>query len=356
MAKHQKHITQALTTYLSSAVQKRRQKYWHKNQQQLPKALKLSFLRGETILRQRLFDYFENKGFDDNFSYLVYQKIILDSNVINDFTRQIKLQQAAEEHLKRGTDNQAYQLYCILIDHLAQNAEQHLLQQATTDLIHYYLPSFFPKAKNLKPSLQSLKKQLRKELNTLWKCQTTIKESFTTTPQSAEIKIIAHIQSHHPTELICQTAKRLRSARFQAYHKLLQQIQNQQLKLTPTQKKYWKKPPPTQTICYNAAVIKRKYHENAVKTTFTHLLPTRETKVMHKVWIARGSLLPLSNCWRNSLPQTGRHRKAKHNGIDGQNDKLTGRHILAVTENGSESSFSVVGTDIKKQWKKSDNL
>lgn len=233
MAKHSKQFTHALKRYLSVGKGQRRKQHWHTKQQQLPDALKCSVLRGEAVFRQQFFAYFEGKGFDDTFSYLAYEKIVNDSHVITEFVQLIGLQDAVESYIQAGVaaENddyhaQCYQLYCLLIDHLAQMDEEKLLHDASVRLIQHYLPSFLPKADKIKPSLETLQKQCRKALNKQWHCQVTIKESFTTTADSAELKLIAHVDKCHPTELIHIAANRLRSAKFQAYHQLLDALEN----------------------------------------------------------------------------------------------------------------------------------
>ncbi len=250
MAKHSKHFTQSLKSYLSVGSGERQKRKWynkqsngHTSEQQLPDALKLSILRGEATFRQQFFDYFERKGFDDSFSYLAYQKIVIGSNVITDFVQHIGLQKAIEEYIQSGiaTTNsdyrqQCYQLYCLFIDHLAQNNESKLLHNATVELVQHYLPSFFPKADKVKPSLEILQKQLRKALNIRWHCQVKIKESFSTTDSDATMRLLAYVDKCYPTELICVTDKRLRSAKFKAYHQLLEQINHNDFDITPTPK------------------------------------------------------------------------------------------------------------------------
>ncbi|MDP8186044.1 hypothetical protein [Phocoenobacter skyensis] len=243
MAKHSKHFTQSLKIYLSAGNGERHKYKWHNKGQQLPDALKLSILRGEMIFRQQFFDYFESKGFDDNFSYLAYQKIVVSSNVITEFVQQIGLQKATEEYIQSGiaTTNsnyhqQCYQLYCLFVDHLANNDETKLLHNATVALVQHYLPSFFPKVDKVKPSLETLQKQLRKALNIRWHCQVKIRESFTTTDSDATMRLIAYVDKCHPAELICTTQKRLRSAKFKAYHQVLEQINNGDFDITPIPK------------------------------------------------------------------------------------------------------------------------
>ncbi len=255
MAKHSKHFTQSLKSYLSVGSGERQKRKWqttNNNGQQLPDVLKFSILRGETIFRQQFFDYFESKGFDDSFGYLAYQKIVVKNNVITDFVQQIGLQRAIEEYIQSGiaTENsdyqqQCYQLYCLFIDHLAKQGENQLLHNATVELVQHYLPSFFPKANKVKPSLETLQKQLRKALNTQWHCQVKIKESFSTTDDSATMRLLAYVEKCHPTELICITDKRLRSAKFKAYYQLLEQINNNDFDISPIPKMKKKSEPMT---------------------------------------------------------------------------------------------------------------
>ncbi len=252
MAKHSKHFSASLKRYLSAGKGLRRQQHWHKKSRQLPDALKLSVLRGEAIFRQQCFEYFDSKGFDDNFSYLAYQKIFISSHVITEFVQHIGLQTAIEDYIQAGIaienhdyNQQCYQLYCLLIDHLAQSDEDKLLNDATLRLVQHYLPSFFPKAESIKPSLAALQKQLKKALNTRWHCQVTIKESFTTGDNTATMRLLAYVNNCYPTELICVTAKRLRSAKFSAYHQLLDNINNGKFDVKPKQKMLKKSQPMT---------------------------------------------------------------------------------------------------------------
>lgn len=245
MAKHHQHFTRQLAGYLSDGKGKQHKHKWHHKQQQLPDALKLSVLRGESLFRLRFFRYFESKGFDDNFAYLAYQKMLVESHVITDFVQHIGLQQASEDYIQTGLSHensdynaQCYQRYCLLIDRLDQDNAEQLLTDATVGLIQHYFPSFFPKATQVKPSLEVLRKQLRKALNQQWHCQVTIKESFTTSEESATMKLIAHVDQCHPTELICVQAKRVRSARFQAYHQLLEKIDHETMDIYPTPKSH----------------------------------------------------------------------------------------------------------------------
>ncbi len=205
----------------------------------LPDALKLAILRGEACYRQRFCDYFASRGFDDAFAYLAYQKMYLDSQMLVEFVQQIGLCELTEDYIKHGIANQesdyraqCYQLYCLLIDYLQQQHPD-MLEHATTALIHHYLPSYFPKSQQVKPSLDSLKKQLNKALNHRWHCQVTVKESFTTSEDCATMRLIAHVDKCYPTELICLQEKRLRSARFKAYHRVLECIDRDEFTLTP---------------------------------------------------------------------------------------------------------------------------
>lgn len=246
MAKHTQHFTTTIKQHLATGKGQRQKQKWHRqhNQQHhLPDILKLSALRGETYYRQRFFDYFYHKGFDDAFTYMAYQKMYVDNHMIVEFVQQIGLHNITEAYIKKGIANentdyttQCHQLYSLLIDYLVQLDEKDMLYHATTGLIQHYLPSYFPKANKIKPSLETLKKQLKKALNTQWHCQVTVKESFTTTDKLATMKLIAHVDKCHPTVLIVVEAKRLRSAKFRAYHELLDHLNNGQFTITPQTK------------------------------------------------------------------------------------------------------------------------
>lgn len=227
VAKHTQHFTQDIRGYLSTGRGERAHRRWAAATTALPDALRLSLLRGEMIVRERFLAYCESKHLDDAFAWAAHEKLYRGYPMV-EFVQQTGLLSLSASYVTAGTasmtaDHQAqcYQLYCLLVDHLAQHEESALLTLATTGMIQHYLPSFFPKIGTAKPSLAMLQSQLRKLLNRQWHTQVKVKESFTTDDHGATMQLIAHVQGCYPLSLVCVEAKRLRSARFQAYHQLL---------------------------------------------------------------------------------------------------------------------------------------
>lgn len=246
MAKHLNQITNKIKGYLS----KGSSQTLHTNQKTLssskqtsnkksvlPDALKLAILRGEARMRMQFFEFFSQKGFDDVFALQAYQKVYVDSNAIVEFVQNLGLINTTEGYIRSGVASQTsdyrqlcYELYCLLIDHLYQHGETQLFDDATIGLLQHYVPSLFPKQANRKPSLEQLKKQLKIRLNKHFNTQVTVKESFTTTQNTttkatANFKLIAHMAGCYPLQLIQIEDKRLRGARFKAYHGLLEQLE-----------------------------------------------------------------------------------------------------------------------------------
>ncbi len=171
MAKHLAQITHKLKSYLHTdnhlqrsakhtsqhlnlghlPLQHNLNQQQHQNQQ-LPPALQLAILKGEALIRLRVFAYLANRGFDERFILLAYQKIFTDSMVISEFCQQIGLIEVAEDYITQGAGFSAdsyqavcWQLYCILVDRLDSEEKHQLVNNATVGLTHHYLPSFFQK-------------------------------------------------------------------------------------------------------------------------------------------------------------------------------------------------------------------
>lgn len=236
MAKHLNQITNKIKGYLakggSQPLQKQQQYLTSSKNTNLPDALKLAILRGEARMRMQFFDFFNQKGFDDAFAHQAYQKVYVNSTAIVEFVQNVGLISATEDYIAKGVTTQTnsynqlcYELYCLLVDHLYQFGETELFAQATVGLLQHYVPSLYPKQANAKPSLEQLKKQLKTQLNKHYHAQVTVKESYTTTEATVSFKLIGHMAGHYPLQLIHIQDKRMRSARFKAYHGLLEALQ-----------------------------------------------------------------------------------------------------------------------------------
>lgn len=247
MAKHLHHITRKVRGYLaqgsSQSLHKSRKTLASGQKAVLPDALKLAILRGEARMRIQTFDFFSSRGFDDAFALHAYRKIYTDSNTIIEFAQKIGLLTATEDYISSGVAQQAqdyrqhcYQLHCLLVDHLHQSGEAGLCQLVTVGLMQHYLPGFFPKQANARPSLEQLKKQLQVELNRHYHTPVTVKESFVTAQDSVDFRLIAHMPGCYPLELIRLEEKRVRSARFTARHQLLALLQAGELTAQPQRK------------------------------------------------------------------------------------------------------------------------
>lgn len=251
MAKHLNHITNKVKGYLAQGESQslhKNQKSLTAQQTTLPDALKLAILRGEARMRMQFFEFFSQKGFDDAFAHQAYQKVYVDSSAIIEFVQNVGLVSATEDYIAKGVATQTtdyrqlcYELYCLLVDHLYQFGETELFQQVTIGLLQHYVPSFFPKQANTKPSLEQLKKQLKTRLNKHFHTQVTVKESFTSTADAMSFKLIAHIVGYYPLVLIHIEDKRMRSARFKAYHGLLEDIESGRFATQPERKMARKK-------------------------------------------------------------------------------------------------------------------
>ncbi len=236
MSKHLNHITQPIKGYISKNNNKsltaRLKK--HNKDSVLPPALKLAIIRGQAHTHIACFSFFANKNFDDAFVYDAYQKIYHESNAIMDFIQHCGLINHSEDYIVKGLTNTSKdykdlceQLFYMLIDHLYEY-EPRLFQLATVGFIQHYFPSFYPKQSKVKPSLEQLKKILQKQLNKKLHSKVIIKESFTT-DDIADFTLKVRVQGYYDYELIRVTAKRIRSARFQAYHQALEKLNNDSL-------------------------------------------------------------------------------------------------------------------------------
>ncbi len=251
MAKHLSQLTNSIKGYLHRAdntvLHKQKRSLSNKNANLAP-ALKLAIIRGESHVNMACFDFFAHKNFTEDFIYHAYEKIYHDSNAIMDFVQHCGLVKDTESYITQGLTNQAdsyqhlcQQLYYLLVDHLYQHEEMTLYNHATFGFIRHYFPSFYPKQAEVKPSLKIIKKQLQTLLNKQFHTKVTIKESFVTTDDRVNFRLILWISGYHPFELVEIEAKRLRSARFQAYHRTLERLQLGQLLVQPIAKMAKKK-------------------------------------------------------------------------------------------------------------------
>lgn len=231
MAKHLKQLTSPISAYLkqrfSYAVRRKGQQRGHK----LSPALEIAFLQGESLLRQRFFNYLEQHHFDDPNNQLqlwqqfhqggeVFTLFCQSSGLVTAFTSQI-----SEEYQQQYTAEQLqYTAYCCLLWDLKVNQETSALHNATERLFAHFMASIFPtEAAKITP--EQLKREIRKCLAEQWQLRPEIKESYKVEDDHVEFSLLAHISGYHPKALIKLEGKRLKPTRLNACKELLQQLQ-----------------------------------------------------------------------------------------------------------------------------------
>lgn len=253
MAKHLSQLTNPIKGYLNQAnsaeVSKYTQTLADKNTK-LPAALKLAIIRGESHVNLQCFEFFTQKCFTDDFIYQAYQKIYHDSHAVMEFIQSCGLIKDTEHYITQGISNQStdyaqlcQQLYFLLVDHLQQHHESKLYEHATIGFMRHYFPSFYPKQSQIKLNLDTIKKHIQTVLNKQFHSKVTIKESFTTTENRVNFRLILWVKGYHAFELVEINAKRMRSARFKAYHRVFEQLQSGGMLLNLTKKTSNKKHP-----------------------------------------------------------------------------------------------------------------
>lgn len=199
----------------------------------IPDAIKLSMMRGEAILRFRVFEYFRQKSFDESFQYHAFNKLFHESNVLIDFVQRSGLLTFTEQYLKQAISEewdslhkQCYQYYCLLIDQLNIHSEKQLSNTVTVSLVQHYLPSFFPKAHQVEFDLAACKKDITRLLNRHFNVACRLKESFKAESDHVDFSVYAHATGYHPALLSQLEGKRLKPTRNKCYKVILRGLED----------------------------------------------------------------------------------------------------------------------------------
>lgn len=254
MARQLRQITSALSSYLHSRFE--RAFHWPEkaNEGELPPYLELAFLRGEALLRQRFFDYFERRHFQDAVSQLTFwrqfggnpeglRRMIAQSGLLEVFQKQ-----AGEGYLSRTSqEEQCHVAYCCLLWDIHQQGDKQLLELATNRLFGHFAATLFPAEIRRDDPIQ-IKRDIRKQLALRWHIRPEIRESFKTTDSSVTLSLLAIMPGYHPYRLLTMEGKRLKPTRLMLYRKVLEYLEAGTLHLDPPKPRAARKDQPARPI------------------------------------------------------------------------------------------------------------
>jgi len=237
MAKHIKLITKPITAYVSQrfAHALRGNKAGKSNE--LPPHLEWARLRGEALLTERFFNYFERKHIDDvNSQLFFWQQFKSNPNALLMLSRKTGLiaafrAQVSPVYLENTTEvEQHFIAYCCLLWDIHQQQNQALLATATETFFGHFSASIFP-TEYRSDDVDKLKQEIRKLLAQRWNIRPEIRESFTTDDSKVNFSLIAQIKGSAPCQLHSLEGKRLKPTRIKAYQTVLQQLKDGSLEL-----------------------------------------------------------------------------------------------------------------------------
>ena len=231
MARHLKQITAPLSGYLQKRFSFRTQGKSSADQKQLAPELELSYLLGESLLRQRFFAFLHQRKIDDPKSQLHFWNLFLQGNdVFTSFCQSSGLTEAFKQQISTGYQQQNsieklhYTAYCCLLWDLHQHNESSLLTKVTDQLYSHYIATSFP-AEAASKTPQQLNREIVKRLFQQWQLRPEIKESYKTEDDVVSFTLLAKTAGYHTVEVITLQGKRLKPTRLAAARRLLEQLE-----------------------------------------------------------------------------------------------------------------------------------
>lgn len=232
------YITQQLQAYVALRMPVWRRRPAVGSDGSLPWLLQVAALRGEALLRLRFFDWCEAMDMgltESRHQQTLWQALLVERGKVADLVRRMGLVKAVANQtaLPDVNDELAYQLYCGLVDDLARQQNQHLLEIATDQLWLHYFRQLFPDTPvQHAPPDDPVALRARAEVLLTRRTgqRAQIKESFTQSADSVCLHLRIKLDGRWHN-LPTVTASRLKPARLQAWQALLGQLESGPLTL-----------------------------------------------------------------------------------------------------------------------------